>query len=131
MKKKILFLCGHNAGRSQMAQAYFNELNESDQFEAVSAGTNIADQVNEACVKAMLEEGVNMADASTFFPKVVCDKQEYYRVYSMGCNVKSPVPIDNDLGVEDPAGLELEDVREIRDQVKKKVKEILRDLKAS
>ena len=47
----------------------------------------------------------------------------------MGCNVKSPVPIDHDLGIEDPAGRELHEVREIRDQVKQKIEQILQDLK--
>lgn len=128
MKKKILFLCGHNAGRSQMAQAYFNELNQSSEFVGVSAGTNIADELNRACVEAMQEEGVDMNDVSHFFPKVVSEEEKYYRVYSMGCNVKSPVRIDQDLGIEDPAGREIDEVREIRDQVKQKIEVILQEL---
>ena len=111
-----------------MAQAYFNELNQSGEFVGVSAGTNIAGELNRACVEAMQEEGVDMNDVSHFFPKVVSEEEDYYRVYSMGCNVKSPVRIDHDLGIEDPAGLEIHEVREIRDQVKQKIEEILQEL---
>ncbi|WDE98458.1 hypothetical protein PQO03_21850 [Lentisphaera profundi] len=128
MKKKILFLCGHNAGRSQMAQAYFNKYNTNENFVGLSAGTNIADQVNSACIEAMKEEGVDMNDSSNFFPKVIDEDENYYRIYSMGCNVKSELAIYDDLGIDDPAGQEGENIKIIRNQVKENIIAIIDDL---
>ena len=128
MVKTILFLCGHNAGRSQMAQAFFNHLNNHEDFIGESAGTNIADEINQQCVEAMQEIGINMSDPKTYYPKVFDKDQEYYKVFSMGCNVQCDLNSDKDLGVDDPAGKPVEEVRKIREDVKLKIKKIIEGL---
>ena len=85
--KKILFLCGHNAGRSQMAQAFFNHLYTGDAFVGESAGTNIAPGLNRTCVAAMKEIGIDMSDNSVYYPKVIDRQKQYLKVFGMGCNV--------------------------------------------
>lgn len=126
--KTILFLCGHNAGRSQMAQALFNTLNKNSEYRGESAGTNIADQVNPACVEALKEIGIDMSDTKEYYPKKVDYNKEYFKVYSMGCNVKCDVKADEDLGLDDPAGQGIDAVRKIRDQLKEKIQKIVDEL---
>ncbi|MDP7115561.1 MAG: arsenate reductase ArsC [Candidatus Woesearchaeota archaeon] len=131
IKKLILFLCGHNAGRSQMAQAFFNELNENKEFEAESAGTNISTRVNKECVEAMKEIGIDLGDTKVYYPKKFNVKKRYYKVYTMGCNVKCSKDADEDLDLDDPAGKPIEDVRMIRDELKAKIQKIVEEVKKS
>ena len=128
MVKRILFVCGHNAGRSQMAQALFNHLNTNSEFVAESAGTNIGSSVNKQCVKALQENGIDMSDSSQFFPKKIDMSKQYEKVISMGCNVKCDLPIDEDFGLDDPHEQSLESVKKIRDQLQGKIQKLVETL---
>ncbi len=123
-----MFCCGHNAGRSQMAQAFFNHLNKNPKFVAESAGTNIANEINKQCVEAMKEIGIDMGDKKKYYPKAINPKRKYFRIYTMGCNVQCPIDFYKDLALDDPAGKPVEEVRIIRDQVKEKILEIINNL---
>jgi arsenate reductase (thioredoxin) len=122
--KTILFLCGHNAGRSQMAEAYFNSLGKED-FNAVSAGTNPSKEINKVVKKILEEDGV---DTSLLYPKKF-DKRMADGVdivVTMGCNVdcgvfEFHVEVDEDFGLDDPHGQSEEDVRKIYEEIKKHV----------
>ena len=128
MVRNIIFVCGHNAGRSQIAQAFFNHLNTNPEFRGESAGGNIADEVNPQAITAMKEIGIDMTDKTKYFPKVLDEGRLYFKKFSMGCNVSCGVEIDEDLGIDDPAGQPIEKVREIRDQIKIKIENIIGEL---
>jgi arsenate reductase (thioredoxin) len=127
-KKTILFVCGHNAGRSQMAEAFFNHLKKGNEFRAQSAGTNIATKVNKDVVVVMQEQGISMAG---HVPKSITEKQiqAAHKIFTMGCNVKCEgLEPDADWDLDDPADVSLESIRPIRDQVKKKVEKLIQEL---
>jgi len=150
MVNYILFVCGHNAGRSQMAQAFFNsEISNEGNFpslngvyESISAGTRHGDRVNPLVVQAMGEIGIDMNDASIYFPKAL--GSDY--VKSRGSNVERvivacddkcelPPEIRSDLTLEywklpDPHGQSLDEVRRVRDLTKEKVDSLLEELVA-
>ena len=132
MVKQILFLCNHNAGRSQIAQALFNHLNMNPGYKAISAGTDIETQVNPTCIKAMEEIGIDMSNRNVYYPKKLTPKmlENCHKAYTMGCNVKIDIriKIDKDLDLEDPAGKSIEEVRLIRDSLKHKVMGIINEL---
>jgi arsenate reductase (thioredoxin) len=122
-KPLILFVCNHNAGRSQMAQAYLRHM-ASDAFEAVSAGSNPADAVNPIVVEALAEDGIDIAGAR---PQLV-DVQTMNRadrIISMGCKDGCLTRKDEDWELPDPAGQTIDQVREIRDLVKSKVADLV------
>ncbi len=128
MVKKILFVCGHNAGRSQMAEAFFNHLNGNNTFIAQSVGTNIATEVNKDVVTVMAEQGISMEG---HYPKSITQEhiESAHKVFTMGCNVLCEgLEPDADWALDDPADAKLESVRPIRDQVKKKVEELIQQL---
>lgn len=122
----VLFLCTHNAGRSQMARGWFRHL-AGDRAVAWSAGSEPASEINPAAVAAMAEVGI---DISKGFPKpwtheVVAAADV---VVTMGCGDACPlVPGKRyeDWEVDDPAGLTIEQVRPIRDQIAHRVHELL------
>lgn len=125
----VLFLCTHNAGRSQMAAGFMRHLG-GDRVDVYSGGTEPGDEVNGAAVEAMAEVGI---DISAEFPQPWTD--EIVRasdvVVSMGCGDACPVfpgkrYVDWDL--TDPAGKPLEDVRPIRDDIRSRVEGLLADL---
>lgn len=132
MAKQILFLCNHNAGRSQIAQALFNHLNKNPKYKAISAGTDIKTQVNPICIKAMKEMGIDMSNRNVYYPKKLTQKmlENCYKAYTMGCNVKLDIhiKIDKDLDLDDPAGKSIEEVRLIRDSLNHKIIKIIREL---
>ncbi|MDA1197003.1 MAG: hypothetical protein O2779_03505 [Nanoarchaeota archaeon] len=125
MAQSILFLCGHNAGRSQMAQAFFNHLYTGERYVGESAGTNIASELNAGCVVAMKEIGIDMSKS---YPQVFDRSKAYAKVFGMGCGVECDLKIDEDLGIDDPHGKEIDEVRRIRDDVKTAVERIIGDL---
>jgi protein-tyrosine-phosphatase len=129
--KRILFVCVENAGRSQMAEA-FTRLYGYGKLEALSAGTMPADEVNPVVVKAMLEKGVDLSGSK---PKLITNQmvQEADAIIVMGCSAQGfcPAPLLNkvvDWGIEDPKGKPIEKVREIRDEIETKVKELVSEI---
>ena len=133
-EKTVLFLCGHNAGRSLMAEAWFNARNRNPGVVALSAGTDPAGEVNPQ-VRALLEaEGISTARLR---PKAL-DASLLGRadeVYTMGCNVSTTdVPCDKlrgDLGLDDPHGQDEDAVRRIFEQLKQKLAPLIGDAKGS
>ena len=119
IKASVLFVCVHNAGRSQMAAGYLQHL-AGDRIAVLSAGTEPGNQVNPAAVAAMAEEGI---DLSTATPKVLTDDAVIASDYviTMGCGDKCPFFPGKtylDWKLEDPAGQGIESVRPIRDEIK-------------
>lgn len=127
--KHVLFLCVQNAARSQMAEAFFNTLAKGKAF-AKSAGDKPADRVNPLAVQAMSEVGI---DISGNRPKKVTAEmvEEADVVVLMGCP-ENACPITPkevvDWQIEDPTGKTIEKVREIRDQIRRKVEDLLVEL---
>jgi arsenate reductase (thioredoxin) len=126
---KVLFVCLHNAGRSQMSQALF-ERAASGHHEARSAGTEPAQRVHPGAVTVMREDGI---DVSRRVPRLLTDDLARWAdvVVTMGCGDACPVIpgkryIDWDL--RDPKDLPLDDVRAIRDDIKARVEELVKDL---
>ncbi|MFG2563201.1 arsenate reductase ArsC [Streptomyces sp. NPDC048496] len=128
-KPSVLFVCVHNAGRSQMAAAFLNHLSEG-QVEVRSAGSAPADAVNPAAVQAMAEIGI---DLSAETPKVLTVEavQASDVVITMGCGDTCPVFPGKkylDWKLEDPAGQGLDAVRPIRDQIEQRIRGLLAEL---
>jgi arsenate reductase (thioredoxin) len=126
--KKVLFVCIENAGRSQMAEAFANRYGK-DKFIVSSAGNKPADEVNTIVVEAMKEKGI---DISMNKPKLLNFQmaQENDLIITMGCNDQGmcPGPFFKetiDWKLEDPKGKPMEKVREIRDEIERKVKELI------
>ena len=128
-RPSVLFVCVHNAGRSQMAAAYVAHLS-SGAVEVRSAGSAPADAVNPAVVAAMLEEGI---DIHAEVPKVLTTEavQESDVVITMGCGDVCPVfpgKRYEDWRLDDPAGQGVDAVRPIRDEIKARVAALLDEL---
>ncbi len=126
--KKLLFVCVQNAGRSQMAEA-FAKTYSGGKFEAVSAGTMPAKEVNPVVVQVMREKGI---DLSANKPKLITSQmvQDADMIIVMGCSAEGfcPAPLLNkviDWGIEDPKGKPIEKVREIRDKIERKVRMLI------
>ena len=125
----VLFVCVHNAGRSQMAAGYLQHL-AGDRIEVLSAGSAPADQVNPAAVAAMAEEGIDIAGEQ---PKVLTTEavQESDVVITMGCGDECPyVPGKRyeDWELDDPAGQGIESVRPIRDEIRSRIEAQVKEL---
>ncbi|CAB4742260.1 unannotated protein [freshwater metagenome] len=128
-KPTVLFVCVHNAGRSQMAAGYLQHL-AGDRIEVLSAGSQPADQVNPAAVAAMAEEGIDIAAAQ---PKILTTEavEESDVVITMGCGDECPFfpgKRYEDWVLEDPAGQSIEAVRPIRDEIRGRVEELIASL---
>ena len=128
-KPSVLFVCVHNAGRSQMAAAWLTHL-AGDRVEVRSAGSAPADTVNPAVVEAMHEVGI---DISAEIPKVLTIEavQASDVCVTMGCGDACPVFPGKrylDWKLDDPAGQGIEAVRPIRDQIKKLVEGLIADI---
>ena len=126
---EVLFVCVHNAGRSQMAAGLLDRLAEG-RVHVRTAGSDPADRINPVVVEAMDEVGV---DLSHEFPKPLTD--EYVRaadaVITMGCGDACPIYPGKryeDWELEDPAGKDLETVRRIRDEIEGRVKALLAEV---
>lgn len=125
----VLFVCVHNAGRSQMAAALLAHL-AGDRIEVRSAGTEPADQINRVAADAMAESGIDMAAAT---PKVLIGQTVRASdvVITMGCGDTCPhFPgvAYRDWKLDDPAGQPLEVVRRIRDDIAERVRALIDDL---
>jgi arsenate reductase (thioredoxin) len=125
----VLFVCVHNAGRSQMAAGYLRHL-AGDRIEVLSAGSEPADQVNPVAVAAMREEGIDLAGEQ---PKVLAPDAVQHSdvVVTMGCGDACPFfpgTRYEDWVLDDPAGLPIEAVRPIRDEIKRRVEALVVDL---
>lgn len=128
-KPSVLFVCVHNAGRSQMAAGYLRHL-AGDLIEVRSAGSMPADQINPTAVEAMREEGV---DITAEQPKVLTTEavQESDVVITMGCGDACPFfpgKRYEDWKLEDPAGQGIEAVRPIRDEIKQRIEGLIDSL---
>ncbi|BCW55635.1 MULTISPECIES: arsenate reductase ArsC [unclassified Arthrobacter] len=128
-KPSVLFVCVHNAGRSQMAAAFLTSLSRGA-VEVRSAGSQPADKVNPAAVEAMAEVGIDM---STEVPKVLTTEavKESDVVITMGCGDECPFfpgKRYEDWVLEDPAGKGVESVRPIRDEIKARVEQLITEL---
>ncbi len=115
----VMFVCVHNAGRSQMAQGFLQHL-AGDRIEVRSSGTMPGNQVNPSAVEAMAELGIDISNAT---PKVLTDEDVRASDYviTMGCGDACPFypgKIYLDWKLQDPAGKGVEDVRPIRDEIK-------------
>ena len=129
MKKPfVLFVCRHNTGRSQMAEAYLR-LFAGAAIEVASAGTEAADAPNPGVVAAMAQDGIDIASAR---PKLIdaATAQRADRIITMGCDVQGVPRVDADWGLPDPKGQDPLRVAEIRDMVKAKAKQLALDLLA-
>lgn len=129
-RPSVLFVCVHNAGRSQMAAAYLTHLSNGT-VEVLSAGSAPADSVNPAVVEAMAEDGI---DISSQQPKVLTTEavQVSDVVITMGCGDVCPIfpgKRYEDWVLQDPAGQGVEAVRPIRDEIKVRITELLGELK--
>ena len=128
-KPSVLFVCVHNAGRSQMAAAYLRTLG-AGRIEVRSAGSAPAGSVNPAAVEAMAEDGIDM---SAELPKVLTTEavKESDVVITMGCGDACPVfpgKRYEDWQLDDPAGQGVEAVRAIRDDIKARINDLIADL---
>jgi arsenate reductase (thioredoxin) len=126
---EVLFVCVHNAGRSQMAAALL-KLRSEGKIDVRSAGSAPADEVDPAVVEAMSEVG---ADLSEEFPKPLTDEavQTSDVVITMGCGDACPIYPGKryeDWELEDPAGRDLETVRRIRDEIDERVRRLVDEL---
>ena len=123
----VLFACVHNAGRSQMAAAWFNLLADPAQARAISAGTEPGSQVHPEVVTAMQEVGVDLSGALTTKLSDEVARQAQLLV-TMGCGDQCPfVPgaARDDWPVEDPKGQAVERVRTIRDEIRDRVRRLV------
>ena len=128
-KPSVLFVCVHNAGRSQMAAAFLTHLSLG-KVEVRSAGSAPADSINPAVVEALKEVGI---DISNEIPKVLTTSavEQSDVVITMGCGDACPFfpgKLYLDWVLPDPAGQGVADVRPIRDQIKKLVEELIQTL---
>jgi arsenate reductase (thioredoxin) len=125
----VLFVCVHNAGRSQMAAGYLRHF-AGDRVEVLSAGSEPKDQINPVAVEAMAEEGIDIANNT---PKVLTTEavRDSDVVITMGCGDACPIfpgKRYEDWELEDPAGQGIESVRVIRDDIKGRIEALLAEL---
>ncbi len=129
MKPTVLFVCVHNAGRSQMAAGFMQALGQG-RIEVLSAGSAPKDSINPVAVQVMAEVGINIA---TSIPKVLTTQavKEADAVITMGCGDVCPIYPGKryeDWVLDDPAGQGIEAVRIIRDEIKIRVEKLLGEL---
>lgn len=125
----ILFVCVHNAGRSQMAAGYVRHLSQGA-VEVRSAGSMPADRLNPVAVEAMLEDGIDIRDATpTVLTTTAVEASD--AVVTMGCGDVCPIYPGKryeDWVLDDPAGQDIEAVRAIRDEIRRRVEILLDEL---
>ena len=125
----VLFVCVHNAGRSQMAAGFLRTL-AGDQVEVLSAGSEPAERINPVAIEAMAEVGIDIACEQ---PKVLTNEAVVASdvVITMGCGDACPFYPGKryeDWELDDPAGLDLAAVRPIRDEIRRRVEVLVADL---
>jgi protein-tyrosine-phosphatase len=133
-KKTVLFVCVENAARSQMAEAFFNKY-FPEGYHAVSAGTKPISEINQDVAKVMKELGEDISGQKS---KEIREEmiRSSAKIVNMGCIERESCPtlfLQNliDWNIEDPKGKSVEKVREIRDEIHRRVKELVTDLKSS
>lgn len=134
--KTVLFVCVHNAGRSQIAEAFFNKMaaERGLPVRAKSAGTVPGTAINPKAAEAMAELGIPMVDQT---PKLLTSEmaREASRVISMGCGVDASCPTLlgplEDWQLEDPAQMDKDGVRKVRDEIRKRVKGLLKEMESA
>ena len=129
-KPSVLFVCVHNSGRSQMAAGYLRELS-GGQVEVRSAGSEPADQINPVAVQAMAEEGIDIA---TETPKILTTEAVKASdvVITMGCGDTCPFYPGKryeDWVLDDPAGQGIDAVRPSRDEIRRRVEQLIGELR--
>ena len=129
VKPSVLFVCVHNAGRSQMAAGYMRELSRG-RVVVLSAGSEPKDQINPVAIRAMAEEGIDIAGS---VPKVLTTQavQESDVVITMGCGDTCPIfpgKRYEDWELEDPAGKDIVTVRRVRDAIRGRVEMLLSEI---
>jgi protein-tyrosine-phosphatase len=129
MKTTVLFVCVHNAGRSQMAAGYLQAL-AGDRVTVLSAGTEPKDEINPSAIAAMAEEGIDIANNA---PKVLTTEavKDSDYVITMGCGDSCPFfpgKIYLDWPLDDPAGQGIDGVRPIRDEIRAKVEALIAEI---
>lgn len=125
----VLFVCVHNAGRSQMAAGYMNALSNG-RVTVLSAGSEPKDQINPLAVEVMAEEGIDIANN---VPKIltVDAVRESDVVITMGCGDTCPIfpgKRYEDWELDDPAGKDIETVRRVRDEIRGRVEQLLAEI---
>lgn len=128
-RPSVLFVCVHNAGRSQMAAGWLREL-AGDRIEVRSAGSAPADSINPAAVAAMAEVGIDISHQS---PKILTPEsvQASDVVITMGCGDACPIYPGKryeDWKLADPAGKGVDEVRPVRDEIRARVEELIASL---
>ena len=125
----VLFACVHNAGRSQMAAAWFNRLADPTKARAISAGTDPGSRVHPEVIDAMNEVGVDLSKAGT--TRLTTEvAQQAQMLITMGCGDQCPVVPGirrDDWPLEDPKGKPIAQVRAIRDDIRQRVEALLVD----
>ena len=125
--KTVIFACVHNAGRSQIAAAFFNEMANAAIARAVSAGTRPAERVHPEVVLALREVGIDVSSAkpTLLTPELAADSD---LLITMGCGDECPLIPGlqrDDWPLEDPKGLPMARVREIRDEIRERVCQLI------
>jgi arsenate reductase len=125
--KTVIFACVHNAGRSQMAAAFFNDMADPAEARAISAGTQPAQQVHPEVIEVMRELGFDLAAAK---PQLLTRElaAQGTLLVTMGCGDACPVVPGlrrDDWSLEDPKGKALDDVRRIRDEIRERVRKLV------
>jgi len=128
-KPTVIFVCVHNAGRSQMAAGFMRQL-AGDKVEVLSAGSEPKDSINPVAVQAMAEVGIDIANQQ---PKILTPEavMESDAVITMGCGDACPFYPGKryeDWVLQDPAGQDLDFVRNVRDEIKARVEALLAEL---
>jgi len=128
--KNVLFICVHNSGRSQIAEAFFNLYSEN-KARAISAGSNPSSVLNPKVVQAMAEIGI---DISKNKPKLLTPEMmdNVDLAVTMGCEESCPVTTipTEDWGLKDPKDKSIEEVRKIRDEIKNRIIKLLKEINA-
>ena len=130
--KTILFVCVENAGRSQMAEGFFKQYSPEG-YQVVSAGTKPISEINPVAIEAMNEVGIDITNQKS---KEITEEmiRTSDKIINMGCMDKEACPslfLNNllDWNIEDPKGKPIEKVREIRDEIDQRVKELVAGIK--
>lgn len=130
-ESKILFVCVENAGRSQIAEGFFRKFS-SENYEPISAGTKPIGEINPFVVQVMKEVGVDISNQK---PKILSDDmiKQSKRIVNMGCMDRESCPalfVKNliDWNIKDPKGKSIEEIRTIRDEIERKVKDLVANL---
>ena len=127
MTDRVIFACVHNAGRSQMAAAFFSAIADATKANSISAGTQPGARVHPEVLDVMREVGIDLSDRT---PQLLTDElaQGAQLLITMGCGDACPVVPGlkrDDWPLEDPKGKPIERVREIRDEIKGRVEQLL------